>query len=126
MTKKEKKMKKIFNKNLNTYLKIIGIIVFVTAIFGYAFFQARNIVLGPVVEITKPMNGASVESSLVEITGKVKNISHINMNDNQIFTDDKGVFNEKLLLSYGYNIITINARDRFGRVVKKKLELIYK
>ena len=119
-------MKKIFNKNLNTYLKIIGIIVFVTAIFGYAFFQARNIVLGPVVEITNPMNGASVESSLVEITGKVKNISHINMNDNQIFTDDKGVFNEKLILSYGYNIITINARDRFGRVVKKKLELIYK
>lgn len=119
-------MKKILNKNLRTYLKIAGIIFLAVAIFGYALFQARNIVLGPVIEIHSPENGASLEESLVEIKGKVKNISYISMNGYQIFTDDKGVFKEKLLLSYGYNIITIKARDRFNREVEKKLELIYK
>jgi hypothetical protein len=117
---------RILNKSLSSYIKFAGIVFFVVIIFGYAFFQARNIVLGPVVEITKPLNGASVENSLIEVEGFVKNISHISMNGRQIFTDDKGLFGEKLLLSYGYNIITITARDRFDREVEEKLELIYK
>ena len=48
------------------------------------------------------------------------------MNDRQMFTDEEGEFSEKLLLSYGYNIITVKAKDRFGRETKKTLELIYK
>jgi hypothetical protein len=117
---------RILNKSLSSYIKFAVIVFFVVIIFGYTFFQARNIILGPVVEITEPLNGASVESSLIEVEGFVKNISHISMNGRQIFTDDKGLFGEKLLLSYGYNIITIKARDRFDREVERKLELIYK
>jgi hypothetical protein len=117
---------KILNKNLSSYLKFAGIVFFAIVIFSYAIFQARNIILGPIIEINSPENGISVNKSLVEIVGKARNISHISMNDNQIFTDDKGVFREKLLLSYGYNIITIRVRDRFDREVTKKLELIYK
>lgn len=117
---------RILNKSLSFYIKFTLIILFVIIISGYAFFQAKNIVLGPVVEITQPINGSSVESSLIEVRGKAKNISHISMNGRQIFTDDKGLFSEKLLLSYGYNIITIKAQDRFDREIEKKLELIYK
>ena len=123
---KKRKMMKILNKDLHTYLKVAGIIFLAVLIFGYASFQAKTIILGPVVEIHSPQNGASVEESLVEIKGQVKNISHISVNGNQIFTDNKGVFSEKLLLSYGYNIITIKVQDRFDREVEKKLELIYK
>ena len=48
------------------------------------------------------------------------------MNDRKIFIDQQGNFKEKILLSYGYNIITMKANDKFGRNTKKKLELIYK
>jgi capsule polysaccharide export protein KpsE/RkpR len=123
---KRKMMKKIINKDLHTYLKVIGIIFLATLIFGYALFQARNIILGPVIEIRSPQNGASLDNSLVEIKGKAKNISRISMNGNQIFTDNEGMFSEKLLLSYGYNIITIKVQDRFNRELERKLELIYK
>jgi hypothetical protein len=120
------KMKKILNKDLHMYLKVAGMIFLATLIFGYALFQARNIILGPVIEIRSPENGASMEESLIEIKGKVKNISRISMNGNQIFTDSEGMFSEKLLLSYGYNIITIKVMDRFDREIEKVLELIYK
>ena len=114
------------NKNLKTYLKFTLISIFAITIFGYAFFQARNIISGPVVKIHTPLNGASVEHSLINIEGVAKNISHISMNDRQMFTDEEGEFSEKLLLSYGYNIITVKAKVRFGRETKKTLELIYK
>ncbi|MDP6387930.1 MAG: hypothetical protein QGG63_01490 [Candidatus Pacebacteria bacterium] len=122
-----KKMMSILkNKSLSYYLWTVGSIFFIVVIFGYAFFQARNIILGPVIKIQEPQNGVSLEHSLVGIEGTAKNISHISMNDRQIFTDEQGQFREKLLLSYGYNIITIKAKDRFGRKTKKTLELIYK
>ena len=113
-------------KNLKTYLKFTLTTLFAIAILGYALFQARNIISGPIVIVQEPENGATLDYSLVDIKGTAKNISHISMNDRQIFTDDKGEFNEKLLLSYGYNIITIKAKDRFGRDTEKTLELIYK
>lgn len=119
-------MKKILNKSLYSYIKTIVIIFVILTIFGYALFQARNIIIGPIIEIMEPKNGVSVEESIIKIVGKAKNISHISMNNNQIFTDDKGIFKEKLLLSYGYNIITIKAQDRFNREVVAILELIYK
>lgn len=119
-------MKKNLNKNLSSYLRTLSFIFFMVIIFGYALFQARNIISGPVIKIHAPVNGASVEHSLINIEGTAKNISRISMNDRQIFTDEEGEFNEKLLLSYGYNIITIKAKDRFGRDTEKTLELIYK
>lgn len=113
-------------KEPKIFLKFIFISLFIITIFSYTFFQAKNIIIGPVIEIISPKNGATLEKSVVEITGKAKNISYISMNDNQIFVDGDGVFREKLLLSYGYNIITINTKDRFNREIKKTLELIYK
>lgn len=113
-------------KEPKVFLKFTFISLFTITIFIYAFFQAKNIIIGPVVEIISPTNDETIEKSIIEIIGKTKNISYISMNDNQIFVDGDGVFREKLLLSYGYNIITINARDRFNREVKKTLELMYK
>lgn len=110
----------------NKYAKIILIVLFAVGIVAYTFFQTKNIIQGPVITINSPENGSSSATSLVEINGAARNISYINLNGDQIFTDENGVFSEKLLLSYGYNIITMRAQDKFGREVKKTLELIYK
>lgn len=110
--------KKVFESALIALSAII--------IFGYAFYQARNIISGPIIKIQNPKNGETLERSLVNIEGTAENISHISMNDRQIFTNEQGEFSEKLLLSYGYNIITIRVKDRFGRQTEEILELIYK
>lgn len=117
---------KLQMKNPKTVLKFSFIALFIIIILSYALFQARNIILGPVIKIETPENGTSLDYSLVNIKGTAKNISLISMNDRQIFIDEHGEFSEKLLLSYGYNIITIKARDRFGRKTEKVLELVYK
>ncbi len=40
--------------------------------------------------------------------------------------DEKGNFKEEILLSSGYNAITIKASDKFGRNTEKIIEVIYK
>jgi hypothetical protein len=60
------------------------------------------------------------------VVGEAKNVSYLSLNGRQIFTDESGTFSEKLLLPYGYTIMTLKARDRFGRSRTYTLELVYK
>ena len=108
------------------WIKITLICVFSLFVIGYAFYEIQRIVYGPRIDITTPKNGALVSQSLVEITGKAQNIKDISMNDGKIFIDEAGNFDEKILLSYGYNLITLKASDKFGRKTEKTLEIVYK
>lgn len=108
-----------------TYVRTGALLLLSVVIIGYVLFQTRNIVRGPVIDIYTPRNGASVSESLITIAGTAKNISFISLNGKQIFVDEKGKFSQKLLLSYGYNIMTLHATDKFGRETEKTLELMY-
>ena len=110
----------------HSYVKIAAALFFVSSILGYTYFQTRNIITGPTISITLPANGTTLSESLITIEGEAHNITHISINDRQIFVDEEGNFQEQLLLPYGYTIITIEARDKFGRYERKTLELVYK
>jgi hypothetical protein len=113
-------------RDIKRLLKILAVVFVVLTLIIYAGFRAKNLFLGPQLEITSPTDGQVVDQSLVEISGTARNISFLKLNDAKIFTDENGLFKYKLLLSYGYNIISVEADDRFGRVVKKNIRLIYK
>lgn len=98
----------------------------VLIVISFTLFQSRSIIAGPKIEIFTPESGSTASDSLVEIRGKTQNISEIKLNNRSIFIDEEGNFEEKLLLSYGYNIITIEGRDRFNREEKKTIELVLK
>jgi len=97
----------------------------ILAIVLYGLFQARNLIQGPVITVHEPQNGEVVHTAFVDISGEVKNISEITLNDRHIFVDEEGRFREQLLLAEGYTIMTLDASDRFGRHTRKALELVY-
>lgn len=106
-------------------IKIAVIILLLGAISGYAFFQARNLIKGPELLVRTPTNGTTTTSSLISLSGTAKNISFISLNDRQIYVDKNGNFDEELILAPGYNVWTLQAKDKFGRIVTKKLELVF-
>lgn len=108
-----------------TVYKIILICLVVLSIVGYSIFQARNIITGPRITITSPQNGSTQSEPLIVLEGYAKNISFITLNNRQIYVDKDGAFKEKLLLTNGYNLWKIEAKDKFGRVVSKKIELVF-
>ena len=107
-------------------LKLLIIGVFVLAIVGYGLFQAKKIITGPQISAVWPLNGQTMTESVVEIKGVAKNIAAISLDDRPIYIDESGNFKEKLMLYPGYNIITLKAHDKFGSVVEKKVDLVYK
>jgi Glucodextranase, domain B len=114
------------NRNAISILRISLISLLALVIVGYSLFQAQKLITGPVIEVYTPENGATYNQTLIEIYGKARNVAYLNLNDRPIFTDKDGFFREKLLLSPGYNIIKLDARDKFKKYTEKRLELILK
>lgn len=114
------------NRSAISTIRITIISLVVLLIIGYSFFQAQKLLTGPVIDIYTPQNGATYNQTLIEIEGRAINTAHLNMNGRKIFTDKEGYFKEKLLLSPGYNIIRLDAVDKFKKYTEKTLELILK
>ena len=108
------------------YLKAIIIIIFLIAFFGYGIFEIWNYATGPKIIVISPKDGTAVSESLITIEGQTKNINQITLNDRPITVDEAGNFSEKILLSYGYNVLELKAEDRFGKKTEQVLQLIYK
>ncbi len=101
-------------------------VVIAIGLLSYGYYQSRRFIEGPRISIESPQNGDVFTTPTVEIVGTARHISMLYLNDNQIFVDEFGRFSEKLLLSPGYNIITIEATDKFERAQTKRLELVLK
>lgn len=114
------------NRNPVSILRIGSISLLIVVIAIYSIFQAQKIIRGPIIDIYTPENGATYNQTLIQIDGRARNISYLNLNGRAIFTDKNGNFSEKLLLSPGYNIIKLDARDKFKNYTEKKLEIILK
>lgn len=105
----------------------IGVVLLAASTLGiYAYFQSREYLRGPVITILEPINGSASTSSVATLVGTAHNAAFLTLNGKQIFTDERGRFRERLLLHEGYTIMTVAARDRFGKAVEKRLELVYR
>src|SRR3989344_2733444 len=104
---------------------ILGGFTFLIVV-GYALYETWNYFSGPTIYITSPSNGETLNKSLLEIQGVVKNSATIFLNGRRILANDKGEFKERLLLAEGYNIIDLRIEDKFKRTAEKQLQLVYK
>ncbi len=91
---------------------------------SYAMYQARFIIQGPQIRITSHTNGLTVGGHLITLEGLARNVAWLSLNDRQIFTNDKGAWSEKLLVSEGVSVVTLKATDRFGRKTEEEIELV--
>lgn len=112
------------NKRLFLGLFLTLVIVIILGVF--IFLNTRLFITGPQIDIFEPKDGSSFDSPIIEIKGATKNASFISLNDNPIFIDENGNFEEKLLLPPGISIIEFYARDKFNREISFVHQYVYK
>ncbi len=113
-------------RNGASTLKIVLFSLLGLVIVVYSIFQAWKLITGPVIDVYTPENGATYSKNLIELYGRARNTAYLNLDGRPIFTDKDGYFREKLLLSPGYNIIKLDATDKFKAYTEKKLEVVLK
>ena len=99
-------------------ITIIGI-----AVLGYVYYRSRDLLRGPSITLSSPVDGGSFTEPSVILEGTVKNTSELFINDRKVFISEEGAFSEELLLLPGYTIMTVVARDKFGKEAMEELRL---
>jgi len=118
-------MKTLLANNRYSLLKTFFLVLVFSTILIYGYFKLEDITRGPVITVSSPQPGATYDKKLIMVRGEAKRIAKLYLNDRQIFTDQAGNFREPLLLLAGYNILTLNAEDQFGRQTVEKIELTH-
>lgn len=111
-----------------TKIKIGFLALGILSIVGLTAFELRKVVGGPRVDLDCDSNTCEEivsEKNLYPLTGTTSNISEIHIGNRKIYTDTKGKFNEYITLYPGTNNLTISAKDRFGKEVKKDISVYY-
>lgn len=100
--------------SLGIVLRRLGMVLAAGALVAYALWEARFLIAGPTLTLAAEPPTAQI-SRTVTIAGAARNISEITLNGRPIFTDKDGNFSEQVVLESGYTILTLRARDRYGR-----------
>jgi hypothetical protein len=112
--------------NLKSLIAFSGTISLFVIIVIYIVLNSKNIVRGVVFDIKNPTNGFTTELSYLEFDGTAKNAVKVYVNDVAIPVDQNGNFNETIVLSPGYNILTLSGEDKFGKKTERKFEVYSK
>lgn len=112
-------MKDNRNRIRRVFFVILGVFLIL-----YILFQSKNLLEGPVIAVTKPLDGETLTYSVVDVEGTAKNISYIYLNDHPIFVDTAGKFRETVIAPVGYSIIKLSAKDKFGRTKETYIHVV--
>lgn len=113
------------NYDAKKTLKIASISLFFLFIAAYAVFRSKDLIIGVKIKDVTIQDGATLSNNILPVTGNAKNAIYISINGREISVDQLGNFNETIVLLPGYNVIKIEARDKFEHIDEKYYQLIY-
>lgn len=112
--------------NIKKYFRIGLLSLLFVFIVSYTIFQTKSINRGVVLNIEGIKDGQTFSNSIVPIQGNAVHASHLYVNGREIAVDIKGDFKYELVMSSGYNIITVEAEDRFSKSTRKIYNVFFK
>lgn len=106
-------------------LKIILISGFFLFIAAFAFYTSYDLIFGVKIKNISIVDNAKLTESLLKVTGNAKHAAVLTLNGREISINKQGDFEETIALLPGYNIVSIEAKDKFGSIDQKNYKLIY-
>jgi hypothetical protein len=114
-------IKKIKDKNIKWWVQISSCVFLFSFILIFGYAKINFVIKGVEIEAKIKRSG---ESPLVEISGNAKNSIYLSLNGREIFIDKNGNFSEKASLLPGLSVISLKAKDKFGKSAEEQFSLV--
>lgn len=82
---------------------------------GYGVIKALPLLEGPRLTLSSPLDGARIDSGVVEITGVARHTEKLTLDGAPLLIDEHGNVSTTLTLPRGGAILSLTVSDRFGR-----------
>lgn len=100
-----------------------GLILFFVLILIYGIYEAQGLLFGPKINVSTEIT--VVHDPYVKVQGRAQRIVALSMNGKQIPVTEEGAFSEPFLLAKGGNRIALEAKDAYGRITARYVEIMY-
>lgn len=111
--------RKINRGFIETRLLIGGFSIFLVLVLIFALSRAYGLIQGPVIELNTAVLASEISDGFVVLQGKVYRNAYFAINGRVVAPEQNGNFEERLFLTPGHTIMTIQARDRFDRTTQE-------
>jgi cytoskeletal protein RodZ len=98
-----------------TYSALFLTILFSCIFLGYLYFQYTSATAAPILSISKPLEGETIPSETVTISGKTDKDAVISINNQKIALSTSGEFYTTLNLPAGINTLVIESTNKNGK-----------
>ncbi|MDQ5949895.1 MAG: hypothetical protein QG563_402 [Patescibacteria group bacterium] len=106
-------------------LTTIGIGLFVV-IGIYTVMKMKDVIWGVNVTVRGVIDGETVTEPKITLEGNARNIEVLTINDRVVGVSEDGEFRDSLILSPGYNVVSIKGDDKFGKHISQQYRVVYK
>jgi hypothetical protein len=93
----------------------IAIGAVLVALFAYGLMEARPLLLGPHLTVSSPADFSTFPDGFVEVAGTAVRTQTLTLDGAPLLIDESGKFYTLLTLPSGGAILSLTAKDRFGR-----------
>lgn len=97
----------------------VAIGIALALLIAYGAVKAYPLLSGPALTLTSPTPYATITGDLTVIEGTAKRTETLTLNGAVLLIDEYGHFSTSLTLPPGDAILSLTARDRFGRTVRE-------
>jgi len=115
------KIRDMKNKNMKWWIGTVSCVLLFSFILFFSYEKMSFVWQGVSIKATLEKKE---NSNLVTIKGIAKKATLLSLNGREIFIDKEGNFSEQVSPLPGYSVITLNAKDKFGKTAEKKFVLV--
>ena len=101
----------------------VGIVIVAAGDF---FYEAREVIFDPKLEIFEPKDGAIVSGGRLHVAGRTEPNLIVWISGRNAQSDGEGIFEDEIPVRPGYSEIGIFVKDRFGGETRKVLRVVVK
>lgn len=101
----------------------VGIVLGV-CVMGLVFHNTHDVLFGTRLSLPSLKDGAVYNDAYVPIKGRTRSPQLLTINDRPITLTKDGYFNEAVILSEGYNTVSVRLVDRFGKTQERTYHLV--
>lgn len=108
----------------DTRLTRIVLGIFFLMVIGYAYYEARGLLFGPVISV--PATTMQIaDNPYILIQGQASRIASLSLDAQPVPVTEDGDFKIPYVLSPGVNRIVLDAKDKYGNAAQKVVEIVY-
>lgn len=114
-------IKKLKNKDIKWWVGIISCIVLFAFIGIFGYEKMNFIWHGIKIKATVEQKD---NSSIITVRGNASKAIHLTLNGREILIEKNGDFSEPISILPGFSVVTLYAKDKFGKTAEKKFEFV--